>query len=205
MIVMRILLLLLCLFELGPFQGSAFSNKPSRLITTSTSSERVRKADTISFRRRSCARQCTTSSSHSSSASSENSSASSVVVAETQSSVSDTALWPSGDALDGTIWKIAFPAMLNLAILPLVGAADTFWVGRMKDALALAGQGAANQIFSSAFWIISFLPSVVTPLVAKAASENDEKQIQERVGEAMFLATIMGVIGMVGLSLLPHR
>merc|ERR1711871_186439 len=103
------------------------------------------------------------------------------------------------------IWKIALPAMLNLAIMPLVGAADTFWVGRMKDALALAGQGAANQIFNSAFWIISFLPSVVTPLVAKAASENDEKQIQERVGEAMFLATIMGVIGMVGLSLLPHR
>ena len=114
-------------------------------------------------------------------------------------------LWPCNDKLDSTIWKIALPAMLNLAIMPLVGAADTFWVGRMKDALALAGQGAANQIFNSAFWIISFLPSVVTPLVAKAASENDKEQIQERIGEAMFIATIMGTLGCVGLSLVPEK
>ena len=114
-------------------------------------------------------------------------------------------LWPCNDKLDGMIWKLALPAMLNLAIMPLVGAADTFWVGRMKDALALAGQGAANQIFSSAFWIISFLPSVVTPLVAKAASENDKEQIQERIGEAMFIATIMGTLGCIGLSFVPEK
>ena len=41
----------------------------------------------------------------------------------------------------------------------------------MGDALALAGQSAANQIFNSAFWIISFLPSVVTPLVAQAGNK----------------------------------
>ena len=127
----------------------------------------------------------------------------STILAEAQ--VSDAALWPKGDALDGAIWKIALPAMLNLAILPLVGAVDTFWIGRMGDALALAGQGAANQIFSSAFWVISFLPSVVTPLVARAASESDQEQLQERVGDAMFLAAIMGVIGMVVLSVFPHR
>ena len=57
--------------------------------------------------------------------------------------------WPCGDELDKRILGLALPAMLNLAILPLVGAADTFWVGRMGDAQALAGQGAANQVFSS--------------------------------------------------------
>lgn len=113
--------------------------------------------------------------------------------------------WPCGDALDKRIMTLALPAMLNLAIMPLVGAVDTFFVGRMGSALALAGQGAANQIFSSAFWIISFLPSVVTPLVARAAGENDQTQIQDRVGEAMFLASIMGIIGMALLCANPTR
>ena len=54
--------------------------------------------------------------------------------------------WDIGDALDKKILILALPAILNNAILPHVGAADTFWVGRMKNALTLAGQGAANQV-----------------------------------------------------------
>jgi Na+-driven multidrug efflux pump len=54
--------------------------------------------------------------------------------------------WVLGDALDKRILQLALPAILNNMIIPLVGAADTFWVGRMKNALALAGQGAANQV-----------------------------------------------------------
>ena len=55
--------------------------------------------------------------------------------------------WKVGDALDKRILILALPAaVLNNAILPLVGAADTIWVGRMKNALTLAGQGAANQV-----------------------------------------------------------
>ena len=55
-------------------------------------------------------------------------------------------LWRIGDTLDKRILVLALPAILNMAIIPLVGAADTFWVGRMKNALSLAGQGAANQV-----------------------------------------------------------
>ena len=103
---------------------------------------------------------------------------------------------PCNDALDKTIGQLALPAILNFAIIPLVGAADTFWVGKMRDAQCLAGQGASNQVFSSIFWIISFLPSIVTPLVAKAAGANNREEIQDRVGEAIFLALVMGVVGM---------
>ena len=42
--------------------------------------------------------------------------------------------------------KVALPSMTNLAVIPIVGAVDTFWIGRMGDALALAGQGAANIV-----------------------------------------------------------
>ena len=58
-------------------------------------------------------------------------------------------------------------------VIPLVGAVDTYWVGQMGDALSLAGLSAANQVFNSAFWIVSFLPSVLTPLIAKAAASGD--------------------------------
>lgn len=123
---------------------------------------------------------------------------------------------PCGDELDQRIVKLALPAVVNFAIIPLVGAADTFWVGRMNNALALAGLGAANQVggcrggkeakllpevnsflyllfqlsnmvfigifhwqvFSSAFWIISFLPSVITPQIAKAYGSKDYKEVR---------------------------
>jgi len=71
-----------------------------------------------------------------------------------------------------------------------------FWVGRMGDTVALAAQGAADRVFSSAFWTISFLPSLVTPLVAKAAATGDRGAMQKQIGEAMFVAVLMGMLGM---------
>ena len=95
--------------------------------------------------------------------------------------------------------------MVNFAILPLVGAVDTFFVGNMGNALALAATGAANQVFTSTFWIISFLPSVVTPVVAKAVGSGDKEAVKERVGEALFLGTVMGLMGFALLFFLPHQ
>ena len=68
-------------------------------------------------------------------------------------------IWPSFDELDRRLIKIALPCIANFAINPLIGAVDLFWVNRMGNALAVAGQAAANQVFSSSFWLMSFLPS----------------------------------------------
>ena len=122
----------------------------------------------------------------------------------TQVSTKKIGTFPCGDELDQKIVKLALPAVANFMILPLVGAVDTFWVGRMGNALSLAGQGAANQVFQSSFWIISFLPSVVTPLVAVAAGSGDQEAVRERIGEAFFLGTLLGLVGMVFLSALPN-
>lgn len=136
----------------------------------------------------------------------------------------NSSAWPCGDALDQRIAKLALPAVLNFVMYPLVGAADTFWVGRMKNALALAGQGAANQVktkriyssqssevsttiyvyflcafsphdeqvFDSAYWVMSFLPSVMSPMVAKAHSSGDQEAVQQRIGEVFLICTILG-------------
>jgi multidrug resistance protein, MATE family len=112
---------------------------------------------------------------------------------------------PCNDVLDERILRIALPAIMNFAILPLVGAVDTAFVGRMDNALALAGQGAANQVFSSTFWIISFLPNVITPLIAQAIGSDDYDKLEERVGQSIFLALLLGMIGSLLLINVPHK
>jgi len=67
--------------------------------------------------------------------------------------------WPCNDDLDKKIISVSLPCIANYAINPLVGAVDLFWVGRMGNALAIAGQSAANQVFSSTFWLAAYLPS----------------------------------------------
>ena len=55
-------------------------------------------------------------------------------------------LWPCLDELDRKLIKIALPVIANFAINPLIGAVDLFWINRMGNALAVAGQAAANQV-----------------------------------------------------------
>lgn len=112
-------------------------------------------------------------------------------------------MWPRGDDFDRKVAKLWAPATLNFLIIPFVGAVDVFWVGHMANATALAGQGAAVQVFSSAFWVISFLPSLITPLVAKEVASmggpNDARgseRVQRVVGEAIVMASVIGLFGM---------
>lgn len=46
----------------------------------------------------------------------------------------------SVEGVDRLILTTAIPSMINLAVVPLVNAVDTFYVGRLGVALALAGQ-----------------------------------------------------------------
>ena len=114
------------------------------------------------------------------------------------------ALPGGGDALDREIMGAALPSIANLAVIPIVGAVDTFWIGRMGNALALAGQGAANQIFFSAFFLIAFIPTITAPLVARAAGSGDIDGACTRVCEALFLANALGLLGTLFLVLRPH-
>ena len=67
--------------------------------------------------------------------------------------------WPCMDELDKSLIKISLPVIANFAIAPLVGTIDLFFINQMGNALAVAGQAAANQVFGSVFWLTSFLPS----------------------------------------------
>lgn len=110
-------------------------------------------------------------------------------------------VWPCFDELDRKIIKLAIPSIANFAINPLVGAVDLFWVGRMGNALALAGMSAANQVFNSAFWLFSFLPTITAPLVSKAHARGDKEQVQDLISQAI----ILGVIVSATMSVLMHQ
>lgn len=112
---------------------------------------------------------------------------------------------PKFDNLDKTILLLSVPAIVNFMLVPLVGAADTFWVGKMGNAAALAGTGAANQIYSTTFWVLGFLPSVITPLVAKAYGAKDMDGVQQHIGEALFLSLIIGMLGCAIVTLQSTR
>ena len=115
---------------------------------------------------------------------------------------SDVPILPRGDMLDKRIFAIFLPAMLNYLLIPFTGAVDCFWVGKMGDALALAGQSAANQVFASTFFLSSFLPAVVSPLVA-AAKNNQE--VQDRCHQAMWMALVVGALASIVLTAYPQR
>ena len=113
---------------------------------------------------------------------------------------------PANDPIDKQILKLFVPRHAQLPHHPtLVGAIDVFWVGRMGSAVALAAQGAANQVFQSAFWIISFVPSIIAPVVAKAAASGDTEEVQRAAGEAIFVASLVGLFGMLFLTVFQTK
>lgn len=115
----------------------------------------------------------------------------------------EVGIWPCYDELDKRIISVALPCIANYAITPLVGAVDLFWVGRMGNALAIAGQSAANQVFSSTFWLASYLPSVTATLVSKENAKGDEDGVQTAVCQALFIAFILAIAGTAFIILRP--
>lgn len=109
---------------------------------------------------------------------------------------------PCGDPLDQRIWKLALPAFVNFLILPITGAVDLFFIGKLGSALATAGQAAANQVYSTAALLTNVVPIVTVPLIAKAHAANDEAEVQRQVGGAIFLSFLLSslVALLVGLG-----
>lgn len=109
------------------------------------------------------------------------------------------------DEIDSLIVKTALPSMINLAVVPMVNAVDTFWVGRMGIALALAGQAAANQAFFTIYFLVAFLPTLTAPMVAKAVGDGNQEQARKSISDAMFLCNILGAFGTILLVAFPKE
>jgi len=123
---------------------------------------------------------------------------------EERGSYENVGLWPCMDEMDRNLIKIGVPCIANFAINPLIGAVDLFWINRMANPLAVAGQAAANQVFNSAFWLFSFLPSVTATLVAKANADGDIEKVQDAVCQALALGVLVAIVGWLVIFLRPE-
>ena len=100
---------------------------------------------------------------------------------------------------------MAVPAIFSLIVFPVVGMVDTFFVGRMGEAMALAGQGAANACYSAVFFVLAVVPTLTAPQVARANAAGDEAGLRRAVRESLFVSAAMGLLGTVALCAFPER
>lgn len=112
--------------------------------------------------------------------------------------------WPCWDALDKRLLRISLPIIANFAINPILGAVDLFWVSLTKDPLAVAGQAAANQVYSSVFWLTSFLPSVSATLISKAHASGDKKGVQDAAAQALLVGSVLASLSSLLLFWKPN-
>lgn len=112
--------------------------------------------------------------------------------------------WPRWSSLDAEILEVWAPAVANLILLPLVGSIDLFWIGQSRDPWAIAGMGAANQVYSTIYFLISFLPAVVTPRIAEEIARGRRSMAAKWVREALGFACVMGACGTLALVSFPH-
>mmetsp|Transcript_25126 Transcript_25126/g.28957 ORF Transcript_25126/g.28957 Transcript_25126/m.28957 type:complete len:556 (-) Transcript_25126:48-1715(-) len=102
------------------------------------------------------------------------------------------------------ILQTAVPAMMNLAIAPLVSSVETMWIGRMGDALALAGQSAASTAFLTCFYFLSFLPTIAAPMVASSFGAGKHDETRKKISETLSMCNILGLLGMLLMTLQPR-
>ena len=95
--------------------------------------------------------------------------------------------------LDRRIRRVLIPCCLSFLVVPLTNAVDTIWIGQMGSVAALAGQSAAVSVFSTAFFLVSFLPTVMAPLVARAVGEGRLDAARTHIAETMFLVIVVCV------------
>ncbi len=102
---------------------------------------------------------------------------------------------------DRAIFRIALPALGALAADPLVSIVDTAFVGRL-GAEPLAALGVVTGLFGFAFFIFNALAYASTPLISRAVGSGDRQAAANYAGQALFVAALLGLVGVVILEAL---
>eukprot|EP00579_Thalassiosira_antarctica_P020658 CAMPEP_0201966688 /NCGR_PEP_ID=MMETSP0904-20121228/11584_1 /ASSEMBLY_ACC=CAM_ASM_000553 /TAXON_ID=420261 /ORGANISM="Thalassiosira antarctica, Strain CCMP982" /LENGTH=548 /DNA_ID=CAMNT_0048513971 /DNA_START=55 /DNA_END=1701 /DNA_ORIENTATION=+ len=105
------------------------------------------------------------------------------------------------------ILNLAVPALISLAIDPLMTIADTAFVGRYSapnDPYPLAGLGSAAALLVFSFYVFSFLATATAPLVANRRAAKDELGARLVGGQALSLAIVLGTVLTLVLLIFRH-
>ena len=99
-------------------------------------------------------------------------------------------LWGRLDTMDKMIVSSTLPLAALTSVIPLMQAADLFWVNQLGDTIAVSAQSAANMVYQFSFGMFSFLPAVTATLVSKNYANNDLERTQAVVCRAIVFATM---------------
>ncbi|CAL1145604.1 unnamed protein product [Cladocopium goreaui] len=106
--------------------------------------------------------------------------------------------------LDLEILQVWPSAVANLILPAIIGAVDMLWIGQLGDPHAMAGVGATNQVYNTIYFLVGFLPNLVTPSVAEEIRKGRPKKAAQWTTEALSFASLMGLLGSVALVFFPH-
>lgn len=99
------------------------------------------------------------------------------------------------------ILRLAVPALGTLAVDPLLTLVDTAFVARV-GVDELAALGVDTAILSFVFFGFNFLAYATTPLVAQALGRGRPGEARRWVGDALVLATLLGILATAVLEVL---
>lgn len=108
--------------------------------------------------------------------------------------------WFKQGIIDRQIAAIALPALMTLALDPVVALADMWTVGRL-GASALGGVGVSNNVFNLSFTCFNFLGMATTPAIARAYGRGDSDESSRLIAQALWVAVVSGLTAMILLSL----
>jgi MATE family multidrug resistance protein len=93
-----------------------------------------------------------------------------------------------------TVFAIAVPTALGHITLPLLGIADTAFVGRLGDAVLLAGIALGTIVFEILFTMVNFLRSGTTALTAQAMGRRDWESVISVMARGLIIALVLGLL-----------
>ena len=97
---------------------------------------------------------------------------------------------PDGRGASGRVMRLALPAVTEMALVSLVGAADTMMVGRILGAEALAAVGLTFQPRMLLLCLFFALSTGVTAVVARRKGEDNLDAVNETLGAGLLLALV---------------
>lgn len=95
------------------------------------------------------------------------------------------------------ILQVAAPVVAALALEPLISLVDTYYIGHFLGSVSLSAYGISERVFVFSLYILNFLATSTTPIVANLRAQGEDEAARELVGRLLFFA------GMLGLALIP--
>ncbi len=104
--------------------------------------------------------------------------------------------------LHKTVLNLTWPVIIANLSLPLAGAVDTAVVGHLPNPAYIGAVALGALVFSSLFWLVSFLRMGTTGLVAQCVGSNDHAEVTATFVRGLGVAVVIGGILIVFQTLI---